>query len=191
MNANEEKIIMATFACIERYGIKHTTIRRIGMTAGVNSAAISYYFRSKDALMARVMDVAIGNAFDMENFRDSEGLPAAERLTAVLEGMLAGAFRYPNLTRAFFTELISKNDYDVPVVAACNAFLDTLCTELAEMLTGRTAGELKMLLMQAACATFLFPGIFPGFFTGCPEINLTDDAVRHKYIKSLVDHLLI
>lgn len=57
MSTVEDKIINATVSCIEKYGIKKTTIRQIGKEAGVNSASINYYFRSKDILMQHVMKV--------------------------------------------------------------------------------------------------------------------------------------
>jgi AcrR family transcriptional regulator len=43
----EEKIITAAVECIEKYGIKGTTIRQIAEQAGVNIAAVNYYFRSR------------------------------------------------------------------------------------------------------------------------------------------------
>ena len=42
----EEKIILATIECLEKYGFQGTTIRKIAEAAGSNSAAVNYYFRS-------------------------------------------------------------------------------------------------------------------------------------------------
>ncbi len=187
----EEKIILATISCIEKYGIDKTTIRQIGREAGVNSAAISYYFRNKDALMKRVLDIALNNAFDMDNFKDSAGLPLSERLTAVMEGMTAGALKFPNLTRAFLSELLTSADEDAPVVKKLHAFLDTLRDEILIARPEKSGAEVKRLLIQLSCATFLFPGAYQQFFKGYPEIDLTDDAARSAYIRELVDKLLL
>lgn len=43
----EIKIIEAAIECIEQFGLKGATNRRIAEKAGVNLAAINYYFRSK------------------------------------------------------------------------------------------------------------------------------------------------
>lgn len=187
---NEEKIVMATISCIEKYGIDRTTIRQIGREAGVNSAAISYYFRNKDTLIRRALDIALGNAFDIENYRDSAGLPINERLTAVMEGMAAGSIRFPNLTRAFLSGLLASEDCGDPVVGKLHEFLDTLRDEILEARPEKSGAEVKRLLIQLSCATFLFPGIYQQFFKGFPEIDLTDDAVRSAYIRELVDKLL-
>ena len=61
--ATEEKIITATVECIEKYGIKGTTIRQIAETAGVNIAAINYYFRSKDQLFEAVFTKVASRIF--------------------------------------------------------------------------------------------------------------------------------
>lgn len=187
---NEEKIIIATISCIEKYGIDRTTIRRIGQEAGVNSAAVNYYFRSKDALIERALDTALNNAFDMENFKDSIGLPISERLISVMEGMTIGSIRYPNLTRAFLSGLLKSTDGEAPVVRRLHAFLDTLRDEILEAHPEKNGAEIKRHLIQLSCATFLFPGIHQQFFKGFPEIDITDDAIRSAYIRELVIKLL-
>lgn len=185
----EDAIVAAAIKCIEKYGIEKTTIRRIGMEAGVNSAAVSYYFRSKEALIRRAMDLALHNAFDFENFSDSKELPVKERLARIMEGMLEGAQRFPNLTKAFFTELLLKNDYASQVVQKCGEFLSGIESELAAEYERMEKTDLRIALMQLSSATFLFFGLFPGFFTGYPEIDLTDRDIRRAYVESLVEKL--
>jgi AcrR family transcriptional regulator len=190
MNSNEEKIILATISCIEKYGIEKTTIRQIGKEAGVNSASISYYFRSKDALMQRVMDITLDNAFDMGNFEDTRNLPARERLVCVMNGMITGALKYPNITRAFFSDLLHSCNYNSPMVKKCNAFIGQLESELKAIYPTISSEDIRMVLMQITSATFLFLGLFPGFFTGFPEINLSDDKIRRMYVEKLVNKLI-
>lgn len=187
---NEEKIIMATISCIEKFGIDRTTIRRIGHEAGVNSAAINYYFRSKDTLIRRALEIALDNAFDMENFKDSVGLPINERIISVMEGMTVGSIKFPNLTRALISGLLTSTDGDAPVVRKFHEFLDTLRDEIIEVRPEKSRAEIKRHLMQLSCATFLFPGIYQQFFKGFPEIDLTDDVTRREYIRELVSKLL-
>jgi TetR/AcrR family transcriptional regulator, regulator of cefoperazone and chloramphenicol sensitivity len=55
----EQKIIDATIRCIEAYGISGANNRRIAEAAGVNIAAINYYFRSKELLIQRVMEITL------------------------------------------------------------------------------------------------------------------------------------
>lgn len=190
MVSAEEKIILAAISCIEKYGIDKTTIRQIGKEAGVNSASISYYFRSKEFLMQQVMDVTLENAFDMGNFEDSRDLPAKERLVCILEGMLAGAMKFPNITRAFFSELLAGNQMDAPVVKKCNEFIGALESELKSAYPDMATEDIRMLLIQAASSTFLFPGLFPEFFGGFPEVDFSNDKIRKIYVEKLISKLL-
>lgn len=189
MPSAEEKIILATIRCIEKYGIDKATIRQIGKEAGFNSASISYYFRSKEVLMGRAMDVALQNAFDMQNFKHTAGMSAKERLASIFEGMIAGALQFPNITKAFFVELLLGGGYDSPIVSKCNAFLSELEEDLKTAYPEKPSFDTRMFLVQAACATFLFPGLFPGFFTGYPEIDFSKESSRKTYVEKLIHKL--
>jgi TetR/AcrR family transcriptional regulator, regulator of cefoperazone and chloramphenicol sensitivity len=190
MSSIEDKIIEATVSCIEKYGIKKTTIRQIGKEAGVNSASINYYFRSKDILMQHVMKVVLNNAFDLGNFESTRDLHVKERLIAIFVGMIVGALQYPNITRSVFSELFHSNNYNSPVIQSCNTFIGELECELKEAYPDISQYDIRMILMQAASSTFLFLGLFPGFYSGFPEINLSDANIRRDYVEKLINKLL-
>lgn len=187
MDSPEEKIILSTINCIEKYGLEKTTIRQIGKEAGMNSASISYYFRSKEVLIERVMDIALGNAFDIDNFKESIGLPAKERLMVIMEGMLVGSLRYPNITKAFFTDLLLGKSRGSRVSQHCNKFLNTIKTELETAYPHKMEEEIGTALISVASATFLFSGLFPNFFTIEPQLDPFDERSRKAYVRSVVE----
>jgi len=190
MNTVEEKIINATLSCIEKYGINKTTIRQIGQEADVNSAAINYYFRSKDILMEQAMNAALHNAFNIDDFKASESLPIKERLISIMDELTAGALKFPNITKAYFTELMEKNDYNLPIVKSCNKFFTELEQEIKNSYPEMKSTDIKMVLMQLTSSTFLFLGLFPGFYIGFPEVDVTNAKVRRDYVEKLVNKLL-
>ncbi|HTP59791.1 MAG TPA: TetR family transcriptional regulator, partial [Spirochaetia bacterium] len=49
--APRERILAATLDLIEKQGPRQATTRSIAAAAGVNVAAINYYYRSKEALL--------------------------------------------------------------------------------------------------------------------------------------------
>jgi AcrR family transcriptional regulator len=59
MEGMEDRILEAAVACIEEYGVHRLTVRRIAAKAGVNTAAINYYFRTKEQLMDKVDELTI------------------------------------------------------------------------------------------------------------------------------------
>ena len=187
MDTAEEKIVLATISCIEKYGLDKTTIRQIGKEAGMNSASISYYFRSKEVLIKRILEITLDNAFDMDNFKESVGLPARERLIRIMDGMLLGALTYPNITKAFFADLFSGKERGTLMLERCNSFLEVLNGELRAAYPQKSAGEIAAALMAISSATYLFPGLFPSFFQTNPHPDLTDDGQRRSYVRAVVE----
>jgi len=101
----EQKIVLAAIECIERQGIHKVTIRSIAREAGVNSAAINYYFRSKEKLVAKAMATTLGHlAEDLRAIAGDRTRPLADRLRDLLEYFDRGAIRYPRVTRAHLYE---------------------------------------------------------------------------------------
>lgn len=93
-------LLVAARACVRRHGIAGTTSRLIAGEAGANLAAITYYFGSKDALVAEAL------------FGD-----LAHRLAPVLdllEGDAPAATRLIEAVRVLVSEFDRSAD-DVPV----------------------------------------------------------------------------
>lgn len=185
----EEKIIQATIECIEEEGLEGTTTRKIAERAGVNNASLNYYFRTKDNLIRRAIDTTLKNAFDWDDFRESEQASAPERLSQILEDLAQGAITYPGLSRAQLTGVL-QGDYEGPLTTALTRFL----TELEEDLAGRQAEpdrENLRLAVVAAVAAVLLPAIFaPRLFVGYAGVNLCDPADRRRYVSHLSRVLL-
>lgn len=190
MSKVEDKIIEATINSIEKFGINKTTIRQIAKEAGLNSSSINYYFRSKDILMQRVMVIVLKNAFDLSNFDNSRNLPIKERLIVIMDGMLYGALQYSNTTKSIYSEIFNSDHYNLPAIQSCNEFLCELEVELKEAFPEISQLDIRMILMHISSSTFLFLGLFPGFFSLFSEIDISDAKIRRDYIEKLVNKLL-
>jgi AcrR family transcriptional regulator len=186
----QDRIISATIDCIERNGVEGTTIRRIAAQAGVNSAAISYYFRGKDNLVAVALERALGNAFDWGDFEGSDSLPARERLCAILDHLLAGAVAYSGTARALFHDTIVSGRYDTPAMTRLAAFLDRLADDLASRGVSLDRASLRVALAQAAAATFVTGSVMPGLCGHLAGLDLAEPSDRRRYVESLVRGLL-
>jgi AcrR family transcriptional regulator len=185
----EEKIITAAVECIEKYGIKGTTIRQIAEQAGVNIAAVNYYFRSKDVLIERCMQQTLHNAFDWDDLIQLPGDTAAEHCKAIFTGILEGGLNYPGITRAHFYDLLVEGKYTNPLTTSINSFLDNLVADM--MAKGATLSdtELHLACAQIMNAVMMFI-LSPRLFTVKHGLNLQDPNTRKEYINRLVDRLL-
>jgi AcrR family transcriptional regulator len=186
----ELKIVEAAIACIEKYGFQDVTVRKIAQEAGVNVAAINYYFRSKEQLMQRVLQTTLGNAFDWNDLGESSEYSAKERLVAILEHLTAGAQAYPEITRVHFVAPLIEKGGDSAALVKFNDFLEKLYEDLLSRGALPDSWQLRLAVMQAATASVLGIGLFPDLFIGFAGKDLRDPLTRREYIVRLVDKLL-
>lgn len=188
-NSIENKIINATIECIEKFGIQGTTNRKIAAMAGVNSAAINYYFRSKDALIQRFMQATLDNAFNWKDFENLPGDTAKERCFAIFNDIVIGGCNYPGVTRAHFYELINEGNYNSLLVERIGDFIETLVKDLAARGSELEEDELRLACFEitsSALMMVLAPGIFKARF----GFDMHDSEAREKYLRRLIDRLL-
>ncbi len=185
----EIKIIETAIECIEEFGLKGATNRRIAEKAGVNLAAINYYFRSKENLIEKVMETTLNNAFDWDDIQALPGSTAKERCIAVFEDLIAGGCNYQGITRAHFYELITEGNYDSLVVKRYTVFMTNLCNDLHQRGTSLTLEQLKLACSQIASACFMAI-LAPRLNEDSLGINICDTETRHQFVTSLVNKLL-
>jgi AcrR family transcriptional regulator len=184
----EDRIVAAAIECIEKYGVKGATNRKIAALARVNNAAINYYFRTKEALVERCMRVTLDNAFDWENISSLPGGTARERCVAIFKDLIQGGINYPGLTRSHFYDLISVGNYQSLVVEKLNEFVENLAKDMQQKGAGLEANELRLACVQitaAAMMIILAPQLFAPF-----GFDPRDEAMRDSFITRLVDRLL-
>ncbi|MDP4152903.1 MAG: TetR/AcrR family transcriptional regulator [Bacillota bacterium] len=189
MSGTEEKIIQAAIDCIEQYGVKDTTIRRIGEMAGVNSAAVSYYFRSKDALIDRALNETLENAFGWKDFEYTEAMPLKQQLYEIFSFFSINTMRFPKLTQAHFYEIIANGNYDTKPTEKINAFLEKIAGEVKRKKPEMDDMKIKLSLMQLTAATLLFFSTFADIFDGFSGLDMDDAIERKRYVMHLIDSL--
>jgi AcrR family transcriptional regulator len=187
-NSVEQKIILTTIDCIEKYGISGATNRRIAEVAGVNIAAINYYFRSKEILIQRVMEITLKNAFDMSDLPPMAGAAPKERCTAVFMAVLEGGLKYPNLTRAHFRSLLVDGQQDAALHAHLNGFLHEQAVDLLGRGIQSSEAELKPVLLQIFSVVVM--AVLAPSLVEQTGVHLQDRQARRAYIERLVDQLI-
>ncbi len=190
-NVIRDKIIEATIACINEFGIEKTTIRKIADKAGVNSSAISYYFKGKESLINIALEVTLANAFDWSEFSSLSDLPAVEKIKQICLYLMEGGLRYKGIARAHYYETFMNENYDTPAVRKLNEFLDTLYNDVKGDFPHLTNNQLKAALTQIAYSTLVSASFMPGFFSSFNGVDLSNEKYRKSYVSALVDGLLL
>lgn len=185
----ENKIITAAVECVEHYGLKGATNRRIAEKAGVNLAAINYYFRSKDNLIDKVMESTLNNAFDWQDIEKLPGNTAKERCIAIFDDLIKGGCNYPGITRAHFHDLITEGNYDSLIVKKYSAFMTKLVEDLSKRGANMPAEQLSLACAQIASACFMAV-LAPQLNKETFGIDLQDAETRIRFVTDMVDKLL-
>ena len=185
----ESEIIKATIECIEKYGIQGATNRRIAEAAGVNSAAINYYFRHKKILIDVCMNITLKNAFDFKNFEEMPDASPEERCAAIFTDLIVGGLNYPNITRAHFYPLLVEGKYKPEVVKHVNRFVSELTDDLMKHGSGLARDELYLACVQGVM-TVLMAVIAPGLFSGEGGIDLRLAEDRQRFVTRLTERIL-
>ena len=154
-----ETILQAAVECVNEEGLAGATIRKIAQYAGVNSAAISYYFGSRDALIEKVMESTLDNAFDFSDFTFSDDAGYKEVLKEILDHWKWGALSYPGITHAHFDDIINKHTGSEATLKRVNEFIYNTYEVLTQHGLDNTVLNFKKLklIFSAFIATLLIP----------------------------------
>ena len=184
----QRKIIDATIECIERVGLQGVTVRKIAEEAGVNIAAINYYFRSKDLLVERAMEQTLHNIFD--DWYEWLADPNADLhavLYRMLEEVIVGSIRYPGISRAHLFAILVEQKTDTPFTVRFRKFLSDLQRIIAAAHPSASDRMIQNALRQLFSAAF-FPSLVPAvFFADTPPSAMLDQDERQTYIQLILD----
>lgn len=186
--STQEKIIRAAIDIIEKKGIERITIRRIAREAGVNVAAINYYFRSKDNLIRLALKQTLNEMTKIpaETLEQTD-LSPREKLKVFLETFMGGAIQWPGIAKAHLYAPLMENDYSTPFMKHFNSFLNDLMSKIKNLKLKHKGKDLKFVVLQMISAVTL-PGLMPELFKGFAQLDFGNEKTRKAYIADLIDY---
>lgn len=189
-----DRIILATLACIERDGIDSMTVRGIAKEAGVNSAAINYYFGTKDRLVDQVLSQTLreglsGSLNEFEQLIESKSGDIRSALAEFLVLFFGQMVNWPRLTEAQLHDALTRQNYEGPAIREANAFLDRFLEIVRPILPERTETEHRNATLQL-WLPLMFLGILPRAFERFGRTAVDDPDWRGAYVRQLLDGFL-
>ncbi len=154
-------IINAAVQAIDEEGIDGATIRKIAGIAEVNSAAISYYFGSRDALISLALEQTLDNAFDFNDFKYSENDNYRRVLRAIFADWKQGAIAFPGITFAHFDDIINSRTHHEITKSRINDFINNVYKLLVKHGLSDSDENYKKLklIFGAFISTLLMPDV--------------------------------
>jgi AcrR family transcriptional regulator len=188
------RLIAATLACIEEHGISALTTRLIASQAGMNPAAVNYYFRSKDRLVEQVLALTLREGFveplvDFDRLVE-QGVARAEALRRVVHQMVSDSLAYPKITFAHLRGAIENQRYDGPAVVESKEFLDQLERRLGPLPTPEQHLSRRIGLAQVWGVIGLH-AMAPGLFLDFTKTGLSRDEYLDQFVHQLLAGLQI
>jgi len=182
-----EKIILAAIETIEKDGLSTVTIRSIARRAGVNSAAISYYFRSKDNLLDEVFRMTVEHSLgDIKAMLGPAGGDPRAQLEDVLLYLMDGAVLYPGLTKSQMFDVLVGRKPDNLFLRRLNPLLADLAGRMKASKSGASGDAVKMKIVQALSAVIL-PAFMPEAFRSLTGKSFRAAEARRAYVRSVVE----
>lgn len=181
-----EKLIIATIEIIEEEGFDAVTVRKIAKKASVNSAAINYYFGTKETLLEEALKHTLSHSFaDIKEIFANDQSNSLSAVKSFLYYFLEGGFKNPGITKAHFFNPSMYNAYQEDFFYSWfNSVLEELLNKIKPLCPEKTEHQLKITIIQMISAVF-FPVMLPAVFQ-----NLEVDLAEEENQKAYIDHLL-
>lgn len=177
-----QKIIQVTLNLIADEGIHGLTTRTIAAAAGVNIAAVNYYFGSKDKLIEESLQSALDHMFS-DSFDFLQNLDWKAALQNIMLYFLEGSLRYPGIIKAILHEPINNNNYNTPAMQQFSRFICDTISKF-EQSDEKQSDSIRITVLQMLGATFL-PALLPDFYKEILGSSFrTDVDAQQKYIDS-------
>jgi AcrR family transcriptional regulator len=184
----KERILKTAIQLLFKTPPENLTTREIAKEAGVNVAAIHYYFQTKENLIAEAYAAAtdIGFHHAMAVFGRKD-LSPRDRATQFLKGYAVGIVEYPNISRAGFSGMLFAEKASERFSKYLGQMFEALREAFREM--GEEDRKARAGKALAALSSIILPFLFMGAFRGISGIDYGNRAERDRYIELLVNEL--
>jgi AcrR family transcriptional regulator len=187
--STKQHILLSTIDAIEKHGLANLTTRLIAEEAGVNNAALHYYFGTKENLIDIVLDQTAEHMLD-----DTQNILHAEtsietRLSGVLNYLIDGVINYPNLIRAQLTGPIFYSVRKKDLTSLLSTWVN-LVRDAIEPHEENINLEVLNIKLNMIISVILMSGLFnrpPGRESW---LNLEDPKGRETFLRQAVDMLI-
>jgi AcrR family transcriptional regulator len=177
----QKRLVAAAIEQIEKYGLAQLTVRAVAAAAGMNVAAVNYYFRSKDALVAAALEGTIRHMVaDSEAFLQRLPEDPERVLGELLAYYLEGALRYPHISKAHLHDAFVSDDYEGAFTALFSPVMLRLRQALRKTVPGLGEKEAARRVVGALSAVF-FPAFFLGFYRSLAALDTPADRASYAH----------
>lgn len=187
--STKEQILFATIDAIEKYGLANLTTRLIAEEAGVNNAALHYYFGTKEQLVDAALDRTSRHMLEDTAEILANDRPIDVRIREVFKYITDGILKFPNIIRAHMVGPLFYSERQTQL----SGMLDSWVTMTAKAIkNNQPKVDLSQLevKLDMVFSLILLTGLFNNPPLGKAWLNIEDDEQRHAFLENAVRMVL-
>lgn len=185
----KEKLIETVLQLLTVKSAHLLTIREIAKTANVNSAAISYYFGSKENLIAEASMFYWKQWGDMLKKLECNEENAIEQLKKYLYNYLNFILKYDGIFKSYIAKIISQSEYDYQTERNIKKLSDIVKKTIKKHTKIEDEQILKFKTI-AILSAIAYPSLLGKYGKDSLELDIYDDNLMKNYIDELVESIL-
>lgn len=185
----KEKLIKTVLHLLTIKSEHLLTIREIAKEAKVNSASISYYFGSKENLLAEASNYFWKEWNDLLQDLESSKGESIEKLKKYLHCYLNYILKYDGIFKGYIAKVISQVEYDSQVSENIKKMTDVV-QEIIRKYTKVEDEHLLKLKVVAILSSISYPALLGKYGVNSLGLDIYDDELRKIYINDLVQSAL-
>lgn len=178
--STQDAILLAAIDCINESGLENVTTRMIAERAGANIASINYYFRTKEILVNKALEITIKHMLEdvMDTVQDTS-LDFRHILRDVVYYLISGASSNLGISAAHLYLLVVEKDYESISAQSFLAAFNNLLERAEKAFPEQDQEHLRRIL-ASIFSSIMFMMLTPFFFQPQGEDFPGDDAYHHE-----------
>lgn len=185
----KQHILISTIDAIEKHGLSNLTTRLIAEEAGVNNAALHYYFGTKEQLVDAALDQTARHMLeDTEAFAKSQE-PIEDRIKSILVYLIDGIQKFPNIIRAHMIGPLFYKERQESLLNLLGSWISLTAEALIPFVAPDKMAGVRMHL-NMIFSQILMAGLFNYPVSGQTWMDFQDETVREEFLDEAIRLLL-
>lgn len=185
----KEHLLLSTINAIEKFGFSNLTTRLIADEAGVNNAALHYYFGTKQELLDAALDQTARHMLEDSEVILKSNDSIERRIESLLLYLMAGIQKFPNIIRAHMIGPLFYEERQDDLLNLLDSWIsittEALTPFVKEEKLPRVRLHLNMIFSQ-----ILMAGLFNYTSSGQTWMDFQNDEVRKEFVSEALNLLL-
>ena len=174
-------ILISAINAIEKYGLADLTTRLIAEEAGVNNAALHYYFGTKENLVDAALNQTARHMLEDTKEIVQTDAPIEARLRGVLVYLLDGIYKFPNIIRAHMTGPLFYKERQSDLLNLLESWVGLTADAVEPYVDPQEMPRVRMHL-NMIFSQILMTGLFNYPATNQTWMDFKDPEIREKFL---------